>query len=154
MDDAGERHARDVAGRCGLPPEVPDRLVGVRELLGEEAAAVVRRENARVAPTLPRQRARVLLGNRADVEDVDDEQVPRFSTLDREGSAEHVDGGQGRVPDVVGGVVVVDGAVEPLPTVHPDESPGFTVAAAGMSGCQRLWPIFSWSMKLLFESSG
>jgi hypothetical protein len=35
-----------------------------------------------------------------------------------------------------------------------NESPGFTVAAAGMSGCQRLWPTFSWSIKLLFESSG
>ena len=69
----------DTHGTCrdvAWPPgEVPDHLVGVGELLGQEAAAVLGGEDAGVAPALPGERAGVLLRDRADVEDVDDQQV-------------------------------------------------------------------------------
>lgn len=35
-----------------------------------------------------------------------------------------------------------------------NDEPGFTVATGGMSGCQRLWPTFSWSSNVFEESSG
>jgi hypothetical protein len=124
MHDAGERDAGDVPGRGGLPGEVPDHLVRVGELVGEEAAAVLLGEDAGVAPALPGQRAGVLLRDRPDVQDVDDQQVTRFGALHRERAAEHVHRGQRCVPDVVGGVVVVDGAVEPLPAVDPEAVAG------------------------------
>src|SRR5919107_1935075 len=43
VHEARERHAGDVRGRPPPAAEVPDHLVGVGELLGEEPAAVLRR---------------------------------------------------------------------------------------------------------------
>jgi hypothetical protein len=120
VHDAGEGDARDVPGGRGLAGEVPDHLVGVGELLGQEAAAVLGGEDARVAPSLACQRTGVLLRDRADVQDVDDQQVTGLGALDRDRAAEHVHRGQRCIPDVVGRVVVVDRPVEPLPAVDPE----------------------------------
>ena len=66
---------------------------------------------------------------------------PGSAPSTRERAAEHVHAGQRRVADVVGGVVVVDRAVEPLAAVDAEHVAGLDAApAAGMSGCQRLWP--------------
>src|SRR5690606_40235230 len=81
-------------------------------------------EDAGVAPGLAGEWAGVLLRQRSDVEDVDHEQVARLGTFDRERPAEGVHDRQRRVPYVVGGVVVVDLAVEPLPAVGPERLTG------------------------------
>ena len=62
--------------------EVPDRLVGVGEVVGQEAAAVHLGEDAGVAPALT-GRVTDLLRDRAEIEDVDDEQVAGLGALDR-----------------------------------------------------------------------
>ena len=82
MRDAGVADAGHVARRRVLAVEVPDRLVGVGEVVGQEAAAVGLGEDARVAPALAR-RVAVLLRRlaRAEVEDVDDQQVARLGAL-------------------------------------------------------------------------
>ncbi len=100
--------------------EVPDRLVGVGELIGEEAAAVELGEDAGVAPALAGQRPGILLRDGSDVEDVHDEQVARLGALDGDRAGEHVHRRQRCVEDVVGRIVVDDGTVEPFATVHPE----------------------------------
>ena len=124
VDDAGEGDPGHVPGGGLAAGEVPDHLVGVGELLGQEPAAVLGGEDAGVAPALAGQRAGVLLRDRADVEDVDDQQVSGLGALDPDRAGEHVHRRQRRVADVVGGVVVVDRPVEPLPAVDPDRVPG------------------------------
>src|SRR5262249_58620392 len=71
-------------------------------------------------PTLSGEWAGVLLRDRADIQDVHDEQVARLGALDGEGAAELVNGQQRGVQDVIGGIVVDDGSVEPFPTVDPE----------------------------------
>src|SRR5690606_9409285 len=105
---SGEGDPGDVAGGRLLSHEVPDGLVGVREVVGEERAAVVLGEDPGVAPALTGQRAGVFLREWADVEDVDDEEVAGLGTLYRERPAEGVHDRERRVPDVVRGVVVLD----------------------------------------------
>jgi hypothetical protein len=53
--------------------DVPDRLLRLREMLGQEAAAVLLREEAVEAPQA--------VGLGANVEQVDDEQVARLGAL-------------------------------------------------------------------------
>ena len=107
----------DVARGRDVAREVPDDLVRVGEAVGQEAAAVRLREDARVAPAHAGQRPLVLLVARVDLEDVDDEEVARLGALDAERAAEHVHAGERRVAHVVGRVVVLDRAVEPLAAV-------------------------------------
>ena len=121
VHDAGVGDRRHVPRRRDPAAEVPDHLVGVGELLGEEPAAVLGCEHAGVAPALAGQRPRVLLRDRADIEDVDDEQVARFRARDGDRPAEHVHARKRRVENILGGVVVVDGTVEPLATVHAED---------------------------------
>ncbi|SLC95754.1 Uncharacterised protein [Mycobacteroides abscessus subsp. massiliense] len=52
MHDPRESDTRDMPRRRRLPREVPNRLVRVGKLLGEETAAVHRREDPGVAPAL------------------------------------------------------------------------------------------------------
>src|ERR1035437_8138441 len=118
--DAGVRNARDVARRGNAPAIVPDDLVGVGELVDEEAATVFPREDAGVAPALTGDSVDVLVVWLSDVEDVDDEQIAWFGTLDSERSAEDVDTGERGIAHIIGGVVVADGAVEPLSTVSTE----------------------------------
>ena len=98
MDDAGEAHPGHVAGGGGLAGEVPDGLVGVGELVGEEGAAVLLGEDAGVAPALAGQGA-LFLRDGSDVDDVHDQQVARLRALDGERARERVDAA--RTPDEV-----------------------------------------------------
>ena len=102
--------------------EVPDRLVRVGEPVGEEAAAVLRGEDAGVPPALA-GRGTDLLRDRTEVEDVDDQQVPGLGPLDRDRPAQHVRHVEVHVAHVVGRVVVDDLVVGPLPAFHPDVLP-------------------------------
>ena len=132
---------RDVALLAG---EVPDRLVGVRELVGEEPAAVGLGEDAGVAPALAGRVADLLRQHGPEVEDVDDEQVTRLGALDAIGPREHVRAGEVHVADVVRGVVVADLAVGPLAALDPDLLPGpdrrRRAGCRGASGCGRARP--------------
>ena len=121
MVDADVRALRDVARRRHVAAEVPDHLVGVREAVGQKAAAVALREHAGVAPSLARERALVLLVDRVDLEDVDDQQVAGLGALDVERATQHVHPGQRSVADVVGGVVVLDRPVKPLTAVGTED---------------------------------
>jgi hypothetical protein len=112
-----------------LAVEVPDRLVGVRIVVGEEPAGVGLGEDAGIAPALPGGRPR-LLGDRAQVEDVDHQQVARFGALDLDGPAEHVGMGQVDVADVVGRVVVAELGVGPLPALDPELTAGLNEGGA------------------------
>ena len=118
--DAHVGALRDVARGRDVAREVPDHLVGVGEAIGQEAAAVRLGEDARVAPAHAGVRALVLLVAGVDLEDVDDQQVAGLGALDVERPAEDVHAGQRRVADVVGGVVVLDRAVEPLAAVRAE----------------------------------
>jgi hypothetical protein len=109
----GVADAGQVPGRRHLAVEVPDRLVRVREVVGQEAAAVGLGEDARVAPALAGGLPD-LLRYRPEVEDVDDEQVTRLGALDADRAGEHVRVREVDVADVVGGVVVADLGVCPL----------------------------------------
>jgi len=119
VGDAGEGHTRNVPRCRGPTTEVPDHLVGVGELVNEEAATVLLGEDAGIAPSLAGQRSGVLLRDRANVEDVNDQQVTRLRAFHGERTAEDMHSGQGCIADVIGGVVVVDGTVKPFPAVHP-----------------------------------
>ena len=121
VGDPGVADPGDVPRRRFLAAEVPDRLVGVREVVGEEAAAVRLGEDPGVAPALPGCVAvllRRLAG--AEVEDVDHQQVARFGALDLDGPAEHVRHAEVHVAHVVGRVVVAQLRVGPLPALHPE----------------------------------
>jgi hypothetical protein len=64
---------------------------------------------------------------RAEVEDVDDQQVAGLGALDAIGPLSMCATGQVDVADVVGGVVVADLAVGPLPALDPELVAGRTV---------------------------
>ncbi len=102
-----------------LTVEVPDDLVGVGIVVGEEAPAVDLGEDPGVSPSLAGHRPG-LLGDRAQVEDVDDEEIARFGPFDADRAAEHVTTVQVDVPDVVGRVVVTNLAVRPFPALDAD----------------------------------
>ena len=82
-------------------------------------------EHTGVAPALAGQWPRVLLRDRADIEDVDDEQVAGLGALYGDRPAEHVHGRKWCVQNVIGGVVVVDGAVEPFAAMNAERVTGF-----------------------------
>src|SRR5262245_2042826 len=107
-------------GRRDPALEVPNHLVGVGEVLGEESAAVLGGEYAGVAPALAGQRSRVLLWDRADIKDVDDEQVAGLGALHGDRPAEYVYRWQRRIENIIGGVVVVDRAVEPFAAMNAE----------------------------------
>jgi hypothetical protein len=91
VGDAGVADPGDVPGGGVLTVEVPDRLVGVREVVGEEASAVDLGEDACVAPSLAGRVAAFLRRlNGAEVQDVHDKQVTGFGALDLDRTAEHV----------------------------------------------------------------
>ncbi len=109
-----------MARRRDVTREVPDHLVGVREALGQEAAAVALGEHAGVAPAHAGVRPLVLLVAGVDLEDVDDQQVAGLGPLHVERTREHVHAGQRGMPDVFRGVVVLDCAVEPLAAIRAE----------------------------------
>ena len=121
VGDPGVADPGDVPRRRVLAVEVPDRLVGVREVVGEEPAAVRLGEDPGVAPALP-GRVAVLLRRLAgaQVEDVDHEQVARLRALDLDRAAEHVRHAEVHVAHIVGRVVVAQLGVGPLPALDPE----------------------------------
>ena len=102
VDDARERDVRNVTRRRRLAGEIPDGFVRIGELFGEEAAAVVPREDARVPPALAGQRTRIFLGDRPDIQDVDDQEVAGLRAFDGKGAGQRVDRGQWCIENVVG----------------------------------------------------
>src|SRR5699024_92271 len=99
-------------------------LVRVGEFVDEKGTPVTLRENTSVPPALTGARARILLWERPHVQNVDDQQITWFRTTDADRSGKRVDLGHGCVTDVLGRVVVLDGAVEPLAAVHPEGTSG------------------------------
>src|SRR5699024_7057051 len=80
------------------------------------------------------QRPRVLLRQRAHIEDIDDEQIAGFGFGDRYRARKRVDLRDGRVSDVLGGVVVFNEAVKPLATMHPERVSGVHMHGRGNIG--------------------
>src|SRR4051794_27220832 len=91
--DADEADIGDVprGGEDALV-KIPDGLVGIGKVLGQEAATVRAAEDAGVAPGRIR-RTQDRIGDRAEVEDVDHQQIARLSALDGDRAAEDVAGG-------------------------------------------------------------
>ena len=106
MDQAGEAHAGHVARFGEHALEIPDRLLGLGEVLVEKAAAVVLRKEAVEAP--------LALGLGADIEQIDHEQVAGLGTLDADRAGQEVHDRQVDVAHVVGGIVVLDEAAGPV----------------------------------------
>src|SRR6476620_11228608 len=98
MGDACEPYVGDVARRGVDPLQVPDGLPRLGEDVGQKATAVLRRENSRVSPLLALERT--------DIQNVDDENVARLRTFDRDCTGQVVTWQQVAVTDVVGAVVV------------------------------------------------
>lgn len=113
MGDAGVAHAREMAGGCLLAVEVPNRLGRVGVVVGEKTSGVGPGKDPCVSPALARHWA-TLLGDRSQVEDVDDQEVAGLRALDADRPAQHVGDGEVDIPNVIGRIVVADLAVGPL----------------------------------------
>ena len=106
MDQAGKAHARHVA-RMGVEAgNVPDRLLRQRKVIGEKAAAVLLGEEAVEAPQALRQRA--------DVEEVDDQEIAGLGALDADRAGQEVHDGEIDIAHVVRRLVVLDEAAGPV----------------------------------------
>ena len=106
MDQAGEVHAGNVARRRVEALDVPDRFLRQREMIGQEAAAVLLGEEAVEAPQA--------LLQRTDVEQVDHQQIAGLGALDADRAGQEVHDRQIDVAHVVGGIVVLDEAAGPV----------------------------------------
>src|SRR5919198_3874581 len=105
--------------------EVPDRLVGIGKVVGQEPTTVHLREDAGVSPTLTGGGAVFLWGLAgAEVEDVDHEQIAGLSAVDLDWSAQHVRHAEIHVADVVGRVVVAELGIRPFATLDPKLASG------------------------------
>src|SRR5699024_5329678 len=89
-----------------------------RKLVDQERAAIVLREDAGIAPALAGQRPGILLRNRPDIENVDNQQVTRLGAFDGNRPGQGMGLGYGRIADVIGGVIVLDGTIEPLAAIE------------------------------------
>src|ERR1700682_455401 len=106
MNQAGEIHARNVPGRGVHALKIPDRLLRQREMIGQEPAAVLLGEEAVEAPQA--------FLHRADVEQIDHQQVAGLRALAADRAGQEVHDRQIDVAHVVGGVVVLDEAAGPV----------------------------------------
>ena len=106
MNEAGEVHAGNVARRGVEALDVPDRFLRQREMIGQEAAAILLGEEAVEAPQA--------LLQRADVEQIDHEQIAGLGALDADRAGQEMHDRQIDVAHVVGGVVVLDEAAGPV----------------------------------------
>ena len=106
MDQAGEIHAGNVARRRVEALDVPDRLLRQREMIGQEAAAILLGEEAVEAPEA--------LLQRTDVEQVDHQQIAGLGALDADRAGQEVHDRQIDVAHVIGGIVVLDEAAGPV----------------------------------------
>ena len=106
MNKSSEVHARNMTRGSVEAFEVPDRLLGEREVISEEPAAVLLGKEPVEAPLIIRKRA--------DVQQVDDEQVSRLGALYPDRPGEEVHDRQVDVAHIVGGVVVLNEAARPV----------------------------------------
>ena len=106
MDQPGKVHAGDVARRGVEALDVPDRFLRQREMIGQEAAAVLLGEEAVETPQAFLQRA--------DVEQIDHQQIAGLGALDADRAGQEVHDRQIDVAHVVGGIVVLDEAAGPV----------------------------------------
>ena len=119
MSDSGVADPGQVTRGGLLAVEVPDCLVGFREVVGQEAAAVGLGEDAGVAPPLP-GRVTDLLWHRTEVEDIDHEQVAGFGALYADWATEHVRVAEIHVAHIVGRIVVANLRVGPFSTLDAE----------------------------------
>jgi hypothetical protein len=106
MDQAGEADARHVARGRIEALDVPDRFLRQREVIGEEAAAVLLGEEAVEAPQA------LLQGT--NVEQIDHQEIAGLGALDADRAGKKVHDRQIDVAHVVGGIVVLDEAAGPV----------------------------------------
>ncbi len=106
MDQTCEVHAGNVARRRVEALDVPDRFLRQREMIGQEAAAVLLGEEAVEAPEA--------LLQRTDVEQVDHQQIAGLGALDADRAGQEVHDRQIDVAHVIGGIVVLDEAAGPV----------------------------------------
>src|SRR6185312_1660208 len=97
---------RDVAGARIDAVEIPARLARLREMIDQEAAAILAREDAGEAPGGSRQISQI--------EEIDDEQVAGLGAFDAEGSGEIMHFGEIDIAHIVGAVVILDLAAGPV----------------------------------------
>lgn len=105
--------------------EVPNGLIGIRKLIGQKTAAIVFGKDACISPALAGKRAGVLLRDGPHVKNVHHQQITRFGAFDAEGAGQGVHCQQGRLKNVLGGVVILDGPIEPLTAIDPKNVAGF-----------------------------
>ena len=106
MDQAGVVHAGDVTRTGEHAMKVPDRFLRQRKMLGQKAAAVFLREETVEAPQA--------VGLRADIEQIDHQQVAGLGALDADRARQIVHGRQVDVAHVIGTVVVLDITARPV----------------------------------------
>ena len=95
MDEAGKVDAGHMARMRVHARNVPDRFLRLREMIGQKAAAVLLREEAVEAPEALRQRA--------DVEQIDDQQIAGLGAFDADRAGEEVHDREIDIAHVVGG---------------------------------------------------
>ena len=106
MDQAGKIHAGNMARRGVHALEVPDRLLGLREMIGQEAAAILLGEEAVESP--------LAILHRANIEQINHQKIARLRPLDADRARQKVDDRQVDVAHVVSAVVVLDEAASPV----------------------------------------
>ncbi len=106
MGDGGETHLRNMARARIDALAVPDRLARLGEQVGEKAAAVLGREDTRVAPLVALERS--------DVENIDDQDIAGLGAGDLDRADQMMTGRQVAVADVGGVVVVLDLTAGPV----------------------------------------
>ncbi len=92
--------------------EIPHRLGGLVEVVGQEAAELLLAEDAGIAPPL--------VVEHADVENIDDDDVAGLGTRHPDRPRQVVARREVDVADVVGAVVVVDLATGPVEALHTE----------------------------------
>ncbi|EAY64674.1 conserved hypothetical protein [Burkholderia cenocepacia PC184] len=106
VNQAREIHARNMARARVDTMKIPDRFLRAGEMIGEKAAAVRLRKEAVEAP--------LAVGLRADVEQVDHQQVAGLRAVHAHRAGQEVHDRQVDVAHVVGAVVVLDEAAGPV----------------------------------------
>src|SRR5471032_2954856 len=97
--------------------KIPDTFLRIREMLGQETAAILLRKKAVETPLA------FHLG--AYIEQVDHQQIARFSAVNTDRAGEKVDDRQVDIADVVSGVVVLDETAGPVVRFQNEVVAGF-----------------------------
>src|SRR5271154_6619810 len=106
MHQAGKADAWHMARAGEHPLDVPDGFLGRGKMLRQKAAAILFGEDAVEAP--------ITAGQGADVEDVDDQEIAGLGALHTDRPAEKMHGAKVDVPDILGGLVVLDKSTGPI----------------------------------------